>query len=107
MNVVSDILGHSLTSTTVDIHAHVAPALRREAAVAMGRLLGLSIEEVLDINDKNEPAGRTSCRLLDALCELLVALCGYRSIPSVTGIPGVMRVSTIGAAAVGAAACPY
>jgi integrase len=40
LNVVSDILGHSLTSTTVDIYAHVAPAARREAATAMDRLLG-------------------------------------------------------------------
>jgi integrase len=40
LNVVSDILGHSLTSTTVDIYAHVAPAARREAAAAMDRLLG-------------------------------------------------------------------
>lgn len=40
MNVVSDILGHSLTSTTVDIYAHVAPAARREAAAVMDRLLG-------------------------------------------------------------------
>jgi integrase len=40
LNVVSDILGHSLTSTTVDTYAHVAPAARREAAAAMDRLLG-------------------------------------------------------------------
>jgi integrase len=40
LNVVSDILGHSLTSTTVDIYAHVAPAARREAATAMDRLPG-------------------------------------------------------------------
>jgi integrase len=40
LNVVSDILGHSLTSTTVDIYAHVAPAAREEAAAAMDRLLG-------------------------------------------------------------------
>jgi integrase len=39
MNVVSDILGHTLTTTTVDIYAHVAPATRREAAAAMDRLL--------------------------------------------------------------------
>jgi integrase len=40
LNLVSDILGHSLTSTTVDIYAHVAPAARKEAASAMDRLLG-------------------------------------------------------------------
>lgn len=40
MNVLSDILGHSLTSTTVGIYAHVAPTARREAAAAMDRLLG-------------------------------------------------------------------
>jgi integrase len=40
LNVVSEILGHSLTSTTVDIYARVAPAARKEAAAAMGRLLG-------------------------------------------------------------------
>jgi integrase len=40
LNVVSDILGHSLTSTTVDIYAHVAPAARKEATTAMDRLLG-------------------------------------------------------------------
>jgi integrase len=40
LNVVSEILGHSLTSTTVDIYARVAPAARREAATVMDRLLG-------------------------------------------------------------------
>jgi len=40
LNVVSDLLGHSLTSTTVDIYAHVAPAARRDAATVMDRLLG-------------------------------------------------------------------
>ena len=40
LNVVPDILGHSLTSTTVVIYGHVAPAARREAAAAMDRLLG-------------------------------------------------------------------
>jgi integrase len=40
LNVVSGVLGHSLTSTTLDVYAHVAPTARREAAAAMDRLLG-------------------------------------------------------------------
>src|SRR5215204_6246600 len=30
LNVVSDILGHSLISTTIDVYAHVVPAARKE-----------------------------------------------------------------------------
>jgi site-specific recombinase XerD len=39
VNVVSEMLGHTLTSTTIDIYSHVMPAAHRHAAEAMERLL--------------------------------------------------------------------
>ncbi len=40
INVVSEMLGHSLTSTTINTYSHVMPAAQRHAADAMERLLG-------------------------------------------------------------------
>jgi integrase len=37
--VVSDLLGHSTVSITLDIYSHVLPHLQEEAARAMGDLL--------------------------------------------------------------------
>ena len=40
ISVVSEMLGHSLTSTTMDVYAHVLPIAQRHAADMMERLLG-------------------------------------------------------------------
>ena len=38
--VVSEMLGHSRISTTLDLYSHVTPSLQRGAAIAMDQLLG-------------------------------------------------------------------
>jgi integrase len=40
MTAVSRVLGHSVTSTTMNLYAHAMPGAEREAAMAMERLLG-------------------------------------------------------------------
>ena len=37
--IVSEMLGHSQISTTLDLYTHVMPALQREAAAAMDSIL--------------------------------------------------------------------
>jgi integrase len=38
--IVSEMLGHSKISTTLDLYSHVTPTLQRQAATAMDELLG-------------------------------------------------------------------
>ena len=40
LKMIQEVLGHSLLSTTADIHSHLAPEAFREAADAMERALG-------------------------------------------------------------------
>jgi integrase len=40
MKTVSELLGHSQTATTSDVYTHVAEQLKRDAADAIGRVLG-------------------------------------------------------------------
>jgi integrase len=42
INVVSEMLGHAQTSTTINVYGHVLPLAQRHAAEAMERLLGWS-----------------------------------------------------------------
>jgi integrase len=38
--IVSEMLGHSTVAITLDVYSHVTPAIHREAADVMERLLG-------------------------------------------------------------------
>jgi integrase len=38
--VIMELLGHSMIGTTLDVYAHVMPALKREAADKMDAVLG-------------------------------------------------------------------
>ena len=40
--VISERLGHSSISTTMDIYSHVLPSLQKEAAVAIDKILSVS-----------------------------------------------------------------
>ena len=42
--VVSELLGHSRVSITLDLYSHVTPTLQREAAVAIDALIVASRE---------------------------------------------------------------
>lgn len=52
--VVSEMLGHSNIATTMDIHSHMIPTLRRQAATVMDDLLGEKLGVRLGVNSASE-----------------------------------------------------
>jgi integrase len=43
VKVVSEMLGHSSVSITLDVYGHVLPDIQRDAASAMRRMLGWGV----------------------------------------------------------------
>ncbi len=42
MRMITDLLGHTTIGTTADIYAHIAPAMRRETAAIMDKILAVA-----------------------------------------------------------------
>ena len=52
IKVVSERLGHSTIAMTMDIYAHVLPAMDRNAARAIGQALGATMPERTDVDER-------------------------------------------------------
>lgn len=55
MKAVQEILGHANFSTTVNVYAHVLPAMKKEAANQMDALLGPVASRLASNANHNKP----------------------------------------------------
>ena len=60
--VVSELLGHSQVSVTLDLYSHVTPTIHREAARAFDELLG-GLGVSLGVNPPGNPPAEQPDRL--------------------------------------------